>query len=89
MGPIGSVNAFSALQPEQTTQLDAALLYRSMHVAAWVSAYAGRIDDFILFTYSDGGMMGFMTSVDQVDAEVRGGEAGVEFRLLSNASGLV
>jgi iron complex outermembrane receptor protein len=84
MGPMGSVNAFSALQPEQTTQLDVGLQYRTQRVAAWASAYAGRIDDFILFTYSDGGMMGFMTGVDQVDAEVRGGEAGVEFRLLSN-----
>jgi iron complex outermembrane receptor protein len=83
MGPMGSVNAFSALDPEQTTQLDVGLQYRTPHIDAWVSAYAGRIDDFILFTYSSGGMMGLMSSVDQVDANVRGGEAGVEFRLLS------
>jgi len=83
MGPTGSVNAFSALDPEQTTQFDVGVQYRTPRVDAWISAYAGRIDDFILFTYSTGEMMGLLSSVDQVDANVRGGEAGVEFRLLS------
>ncbi|MCW5571726.1 MAG: TonB-dependent copper receptor [Steroidobacteraceae bacterium] len=80
IGPPGSANAFSALGPEQTTQLDAGLQYRTERMELWASAYAGRIDDFILFTYTGGGMTGSTSGVDQVDAEVRGGEAGVEFR---------
>ena len=38
------------------------------------------MDDFILFTYSTGGMMGSISSVANVDARIRGGEAGVEYR---------
>lgn len=82
MGPMGSVNAFSALEPEQTTQLDVGLQYRTERVNAWASAFAGRIDDFILFTYGNGGTMGSMTRVAQVDAQIRGGEAGIELRPL-------
>lgn len=81
-GPMGSVNAFAALAPEETTQLDLGLQYRTARVDAWMSAYAGRIDDFILFTYGSGGMMGLMTRVNQVDADVRGAEAGIELRPL-------
>jgi iron complex outermembrane receptor protein len=80
-GPMGSVNAFSALGPEKTTQFDAGLQFQNQRIAAWVSAYAGRINDFILFSYASSGMMGSMTSVDQVDADVRGGEAGAEVKL--------
>jgi iron complex outermembrane receptor protein len=83
MGPMGSVNAFSAIDPEKTTQLDVGLQYRSTRLNAWVSGYAGRVDDFILFTYMSGGMMGSTSSVSQVDANVHGGEAGIEFRPLS------
>lgn len=82
-GPMGSVNAFAAIEPERTTQLDVGLQYRSARLDAWVSGYAGRVDDFILFTYVSGRMMGAMSSVSQVDANVHGGEAGVEFRPLS------
>jgi iron complex outermembrane receptor protein len=83
MGPAGSINAFSALHPERTTQLDIGLQYRTERVSAWASAYAGTVSDFILFTYSSGGMMGSTTSVAQVDADIYGGEAGVELRLPS------
>lgn len=81
MGPMGSVNAFAALDPERTTQLDIGFGYRTGSVHAWASAYAGRIDDFILFTYAMDGMMGLSSMVEQVDADVRGAEAGVELRL--------
>lgn len=83
-GPTGFPNAFAALQPERTTQLDVGMQYRTGRVEAWASAYAGRIDDFILFTYASGGMMGSTSSVDQVNAEVRGGEAGFQFEPLPN-----
>src|SRR5512138_192480 len=83
IGPMGSMNAFEAIDPEQTTQLDLGFEYRTDSVNAWASAYAGRIDDFILFTYGMGGMMGNASTVDQVDADVRGAEAGVELRAYS------
>lgn len=80
-GPAGSVNAFSALQPERTTQLDAGFQYRGTTLDAWVSAYAGRIDDYLLFTYTRGGMMGSGSRADNVDARIAGAEAGVEWRV--------
>lgn len=82
MGPMGSPNAFDGLRPERTTQLDAGLNYRSQRLDAWINAYAGRIDDYILFTYGSGGMMGASTRADNVDAAIRGAEAGVEYRAL-------
>ncbi|WP_334177982.1 TonB-dependent copper receptor [Pseudoxanthomonas sp.] len=79
-GPMGAPNAFAGIAPEKTTQLDVGLQYRSTRLDAWVSAYAGRIDDYILFSYMAGGMMGTMSSVANVDARVRGAEAGIEWR---------
>ncbi|WP_312367590.1 TonB-dependent copper receptor [Stenotrophomonas sp.] len=80
-GPAGSINAFSAVKPEQTTQLDLGLQFRSQQVDVWVSAYAGRLQDYILFRYRGGGMMGSTTQADNVDARIAGAEAGVEWRL--------
>lgn len=84
MGPADAVNAFAGVAPEKTTQLDLGLQYRGTRVSAWVSAYVGRIRDYILFTYHEGGMMGAMSSVANVDAAIRGGEAGIEFRPAAN-----
>lgn len=80
MGPQGSVNAFAAVQPEQTTQIDLGMQYRSKRLDAWVSLYAGRMQDYIIFDYLQGGMMGTSTRARNVDANIRGGEAGVEYR---------
>ena len=80
MGPMGSVNAFSSVRPERTTQRDLGMQYRTRRVDAWVSAYAGRIDDYLLFRYDAGGMMGPMSSVSNVDARIHGAEAGIEWR---------
>ncbi|MCK9490060.1 MAG: TonB-dependent copper receptor [Xanthomonadales bacterium] len=54
-GPDGSVNAFLGLRPERSTQLDMGLTWQRGNVEAWVSAYAGRIDNFILFDYRQHG----------------------------------
>lgn len=83
LGPAGAPNAFSALAPERTTQLDVGAHYRTERLSAWLSVYAGRVDDFILFTYT-GGMMGPVTRVGQVDAALRGGEAGIELAFASH-----
>jgi iron complex outermembrane receptor protein len=80
MGPDGSVNAFSALKPEKTTQLDIGAQYKSEKLDAWVSAYAGMVQDFILFNYRSGGMMGSMTQASNVNARIMGGELGTTFR---------
>ena len=79
MGPMGAVNAFSGLETEKTTQLDVGLQYRGQRFSAWVSAYAGRVDDFIQFRYMDT-IMGKMSRVTNIDAETRGAELGVEYR---------
>lgn len=78
-GPDGSVNAFSALRPEKTTQLDIGLQYKGERLDAWLSGYIGRVDDYLLFTYTDGGAMGYTSQVGNVDADIHGAEAGVEF----------
>lgn len=75
-GPAGSVNAFAGIETEKTTQLDVGLQYRGKRVDAWVSAYAGRIDDYVLFDYSGGGTMGANIRVDNMQADIRGAELG-------------
>jgi len=79
-GPAGSVNAFTGVKPEKTTQLDLGLQFRSEKLDAWVSAYAGRLQDYILFQYRSGGMMGSSTQARNVDAGIAGAEAGLEWR---------
>jgi len=78
-GPTGAPNAFAGVQPERTTQLDAGLQFRSDDIEAWASVYAGRIDDYILFDYMGGGMMGATTRARNIDADIAGGEAGVDW----------
>ena len=79
-GMPGAANAFAGTRPERTTQLDLGLQVRTRRLDAWLSAYAGRIDDYLLFSYADGGMMGPTASVANVDARTHGAEAGLEFR---------
>lgn len=83
-GPAGSVNAFSAIEPEKTTQIDVGAQYSTGPFDFWVAGYAGRIEDYILFTYTDGGMMGMSSSVEGVSADIRGGEAGIDYRPLDH-----
>lgn len=78
-GPAGAANAFAGVQPEKTTQLDLGAQFHGKHVDAWVSAYAGYVQDYILFTYSSGGMMGNSTRARNIDARIAGAEAGAEW----------
>ncbi|MDR2155619.1 MAG: TonB-dependent copper receptor, partial [Burkholderiaceae bacterium] len=75
-GPAGSVNAFSAIRPEKTTQLDIGAQYKSASLDAWVSAYAGTVSDFILFNYP-----GAASQSLNVDARIAGAELGARWRL--------
>ncbi|MCO5055226.1 TonB-dependent copper receptor [Thermomonas sp.] len=80
LGPVGAANAFAGVRPEKTTQIDAGLQWRGARGSAWASGYLGRIDDFILFRYMPGGMMGPKSKATNVDARIHGLEAGGEFR---------
>jgi iron complex outermembrane receptor protein len=80
IGPAGSANAFSGIKPERTTQLDLGAIYRTEELEAWVSAYAGYVDDFILFRYRPG-KMGMRSQASNVDARIYGGELGAAAKL--------
>ncbi len=79
-GPVGAVNAFAGVQPERTTQLDLGVQYRGRRFDAWASIYAGRVQDYILFDYLPGGTMGGGTRARNADADIRGAEAGADWR---------
>lgn len=74
-GPSGSVNAFSSLQPERTTQLDVGAQYNGTRLDAWISAYAGVVRNFILFDYAEG-----QSQASNVGARIMGAEAGTTWR---------
>ena len=78
-GPAGSVNAFEAIKPEKTTQLDAGLQYKSEKTEAWASMYVGEIRDYILFDYSGGA-----SQAQNINARIMGGELGAAYQLTSN-----
>ena len=78
-GPAGSVNAFDAIKPEKTTQLDAGLQYKTDTLEAWASMYAGEIRDYILFDYAKGS-----SQAQNINARVMGGELGAAYQLTSN-----
>lgn len=76
-GPTGTANAFSGIQPEKTTQLDVGVTAKHAGMEGWISAYAGRIDDYILFMYRPGMMPGMIHSqARNVDARIAGAELG-------------
>ena len=78
-GPAGSVNAFDAIKPEKTTQLDMGLQYKTEALEAWASVYAGEIRDYILFDYTRG-----TSQAQNINARVMGGELGAAYQLTSN-----
>lgn len=83
-GPNGSVNAFDAIKPEKTTQLDFGAQYNGGKLQAWASGYVGVVHDFILFDYGTD-MMGMSSSqARNVDARIMGGELGASYQLDPN-----
>ena len=74
-GPAGSLNAFGAVTPEKTTQLDFGAQYKTEKLDAWFAGYAGTVSDFILFDYSAG------TSLARnIGARIFGGELGISWK---------
>ena len=79
-GPAGAANAFDGLKPEKTTQLDVGANFNGGALEAWVSAYAGVVQDFMLFDYR--AAMGMSTRhVRNVQARILGGELGGSYQL--------
>lgn len=78
-GTDGSSDVFDKVKTEKTTQLDVGAQYSGKRLNGWVSAYVGRIDDFILFRYSANNAR--ISKVNNVNATVMGGETGVSYRL--------
>lgn len=78
-GAPGAVNAFDGIEPERTTQLDLGIQYQREGLEAWVSAYAGVVNDFILFDYGTG-----TSTASNIDARIMGAETGVAYELTDN-----
>jgi iron complex outermembrane receptor protein len=78
-GPDGSKNVFDNLKTEKTTQLDIGAQYSGERFNSWVSAYLGRVNDFILFRYDPDNAR--VSQADNVDATIMGGEMGMSYAL--------
>ncbi|WP_454913313.1 TonB-dependent copper receptor [Stutzerimonas chloritidismutans] len=87
-GPVGTVQPFDSVRPEKTTQLDVGLQYVKGPLEAWVSVYAGLVEDYILFSYVPGVMPGMLRAeVSNIDATIAGAEMGASYRFTSNWKG--
>lgn len=86
LGPDGDETAFAGVEPEKTTQFDIGLQFQGERLGAWVSGYAGYVQDFILFDYN-GGTSGDDTQVTNVDAQIAGAEMGASYDFTENLSG--
>jgi iron complex outermembrane receptor protein len=78
-GPYGTANAWRGVKPEKTTQLDIGAHYNDNAVQAWVSAYAGYVEDFILIQYPTQGSIQSGNQARNVRAPIMGGELGVNY----------
>jgi iron complex outermembrane receptor protein len=83
-GGMHPLRAFPDLKPEKTLQLDAGLQYNTDTLNLWVSAYAGLIEDYILFMYTAAGAMGADSTVKNTDARIMGAESGASCRLFDH-----
>ncbi|RYY78151.1 MAG: TonB-dependent receptor [Moraxellaceae bacterium] len=81
----GSSSAFLAVKPEQTTQLDLGLSHKAGPWSSWISAYAGRINNFILISYHHHeGHTGNSAGAKNIDATIAGAEAGTAYKINDN-----
>lgn len=78
-GPGGTTDVFDTVKTEKTTQLDIGAHYNGKTVSSWVSAYIGRVNDFILFRYDPDHTR--ISQADNVDATIMGGELGMRYTL--------
>ncbi|KML66545.1 TonB-dependent copper receptor [Pectobacterium peruviense] len=78
-GPGRTQSAFDHVKTEKTTQLDIGAQYSGERLSSWVSAYVGRVNDFILFRYDP--MNARISEADNVNATIVGGETGFSYKL--------
>lgn len=81
-GPGGTRDVFDNIKSEKTTQLDLGAQYSGERVNGWISAYLGRVDDFILFRYDPHNA--WRSQADNVNATIMGAETGVSYQLTDN-----
>ncbi|WP_376766096.1 TonB-dependent copper receptor [Acerihabitans arboris] len=78
-GPRIGTDPFDTLKSEKTTQIDIGMHYVRDGFNGWLSAYAGRVEDFILVKY-DPVSAGRSQSVN-VNAHIMGAEMGMGYQL--------
>jgi len=78
-GPAGTKDIFDTLNSEKTTQLDFGAQYNGEHINGWVSAYVGRVNDFILFRYSASNAS--VSQADNINATIMGAETGASYQI--------
>ncbi|MDC9819407.1 TonB-dependent copper receptor [Pectobacterium polonicum] len=78
-GPGRTQSAFDHVKTEKTTQLDIGAQYSGQRLNSWVSAYMGRVNDFILFRYDP--MNARVSEADNINATIMGGETGFSYKL--------
>lgn len=81
-GPVGSSSAFEGVKSEKTTQLDIGAQYNGKQLNSWVSAYLGRVNDFILFKYDPNNLR--ISQADNINATIMGGEMGAGYAFNDN-----
>jgi iron complex outermembrane receptor protein len=87
MAPSGfQPTAFATADPEKTTQVDFGIQYSAGPIEAWASGYLGQVRDYLMFSYRQGAMMP-MSTVDNIDARIMGGEFGAAYQFSSNIKG--
>ena len=86
-GPVGSEQAFAYVRPEKTNQIDVGIQYRQGPVELWANAYAGEVEDYLLFSYVPMPMNMTRSIVSNVDASIAGAEIGGAYRFAPNWKG--
>ena len=81
-GPVGSTSAFEGVKSEKSTQLDIGAQYNGKQLNSWVSAYLGRVNDFILFKYDPNNLR--ISQADNIDATIMCGEMGAGYAFNDN-----
>ncbi|CDG21392.1 putative outer membrane copper receptor (OprC) [Xenorhabdus poinarii G6] len=69
----GDERIFTDIKTEKTTQLDIGTQYDDNQLKGWVSAYVGKVNDFILFNYDN------KNPAHNVNATIMGGETGIAY----------
>lgn len=82
LGPTGFSTAFEGIASEKTTQLDIGAQYNGEHLTSWVSAYLGRVNDFILFKYDPKNLR--LSQAENINATIMGAEMGAGYAFSDN-----